>query len=186
VWLEVAGQIHLGGPRQTKPVAATPARRPPLRQYLSVAAALVVVAGGVYVANRFSTPPDAPVETAASASGPAAAAMDAVNEELNAALTHYDSAMSQLQELASSGQAALDPQVATALQDNLRLIDQAIAESRKALDENPQSAPARASLIDALRHKVLMLRTTVELMNEMPQGNRDGAARGAPSNGRKS
>ena len=78
------------------------------------------------------------------------------------------------------------PQVATALQDNLRLIDQAIAESRRALDADPQSAAARASLIDALRYKVFMLKTTVELMNEMPRGNRDGAARGAPSNGRKS
>ena len=64
------------------------------------------------------------------------------------------------------------------------MIDQAIAESRAALAADPQSQPARDSLIDALRRKVGVLQTTVALMNEMRQGNQEGAARVAAGAGR--
>jgi hypothetical protein len=112
--------------------------------------------------------------------------VQSVTEHLSAALDHYDNAMSQLQALASSGETALDPEVAAALQTNLAVIDRAIAESRAALESDPQSEPARASLIDALRQKVVMLQTTVELMNEMRKGNQAGAARVVSGLGRKS
>ena len=47
------------------------------------------------------------------------------------------------------------------LQKNLQVIDQAIAESRAALRSEPQSAPARDSLFDALRRKVTLLQDTI-------------------------
>ena len=40
------------------------------------------------------------------------------------------------------------------LQKNLQVIDQAIAESRAALRSEPQSAPARDSLFDALKRSL--------------------------------
>jgi anti-sigma factor RsiW len=191
VWLEVAGQIHLQAPPAPVPLVRPAARRPPLTQYLTLAAGLVVVAGGIYFADRMVTdapaPPAAPAaSTAASDPASAAAAVQSVTEHLSAALDHYDNAMSQLQALASSGETALDPEVAAALQTNLAVIDRAIAESRAALESDPQSEPARASLIDALRQKVVMLQTTVELMNEMRKGNQAGAARVVSGLGRKS
>ena len=188
VWLEVAGQIHLGARRQPVPLVATASRRPPLRQYLSLAAALALLAGGVYVVDRATDEGAAPgtEQTTPGAQPPAAAAMQSVTDELAAALTHYDNAMSQLQQLANTGETALDPQVASALQENLTIIDRAIAESRGALETDPQSEAARSSLIDALRQKVLVLQTTVELTNEMRKGNQDGAARVVPASGRKS
>jgi anti-sigma factor RsiW len=185
VWLEVAGQIHLGAPKYTAPLPVVAAKRPPLRQYLSVAAALIVLAGGIWMADRFGgTPEPGPSTEPAQTADLAAASVDSITADLAAALTHYDSAMTQLQQLASSGESALDPQVATAIQENLTIIDQAIAASRTALEQDPQSEPARATLVDALRQKMLMLQTTVELMNEMERA-RNGA-RAGPGNGRKS
>ena len=70
----------------------------------------------------------------------------------------------------------IDPQTAAMLQKNLRVIDEAIAESRAALGSEPQSAPARDSLFDALRRKVSLLQDTIALMNEMRKGNNAGAA----------
>ena len=62
------------------------------------------------------------------------------------------------------------------LQKNLHVIDAAIAESRAALRTEPQSAPARDSLFDALKRKVALLQDTIALMNEMRKGNAAGAA----------
>jgi CHASE3 domain sensor protein len=62
------------------------------------------------------------------------------------------------------------------LQKNLQVIDEAIAESRAALRAEPQSAPARDSLFDALKRKVALLQDTIALMNEMRKGNAAGAA----------
>jgi hypothetical protein len=62
------------------------------------------------------------------------------------------------------------------LQKNLQVIDQSIAESRAALRQEPQRAPARDSLFEALRRKVMLLQDTIALMNEMRKGDSRGAA----------
>jgi hypothetical protein len=49
-------------------------------------------------------------------------------------------------------------------------------EARKALDADPQSAPARASFYEVLRQKIQFLQETIALMNEMWQGDAAGAA----------
>ncbi|UPY99787.1 hypothetical protein [Klebsiella pneumoniae] len=56
------------------------------------------------------------------------------------------------------------------------VIDQAIAATKSALQSEPQSAPAREGLFDALRKKVSLLQDTIALMNEMRKGNSAGAA----------
>ena len=78
--------------------------------------------------------------------------------------------------MAKADQSAIDPDTAATLQKNLVIIDRAIAESRSALKAEPQSAPARDSLFEALRRKVSLLQDTVALMNEMRKGNSAGAA----------
>ena len=99
-----------------------------------------------------------------------------VQAELVAAEQHYDKAIQGLEQIARSDSSALDPQVAGVLQKNLQVIDQAIAESRTALQKEPQSQPARDSLFEALRRKVSLLQDTIALMNEMRKGNSAGAA----------
>ena len=102
--------------------------------------------------------------------------------EFRLAEQHYQNAIAKLEQAARLDQAsadqtvAIDPQTAAMLQKNLQVIDQAIAESRSALRSEPQSAPARDSLFDALRRKVGLLQDTIALMNEMRKGNSAGAA----------
>ena len=62
------------------------------------------------------------------------------------------------------------------IDENHKVIDRAIAESRTALQSQPQSAPAQNSLFEALSQKVTLLQSTIALMNEMRKGNSAGAA----------
>ncbi len=106
--------------------------------------------------------------------------------ELDAAFDHYQRAIADLNALRKSGGPSADPAVDAAINRNLDEIDRAIAESRLALAANPESASARDSLFDALHQKIGVLETTVALVNEMRQGNDDGAARAAENMGKQS
>jgi hypothetical protein len=122
-----------------------------------------------------SSPATATASAPASPTG--AAPPESVAGELQQAEAHYEKAIDGLQQIAKAGQGSLDPKVAAALQQNLTVIDQAIAESRAALQAQPTSAPAQASLLDAFRTKVGLLEETIALINEMRKGNDAGAAR---------
>ena len=47
------------------------------------------------------------------------------------------------------------------------MIDTAIAESRAALEDLPDSEPAEASLFAGIRRKVALLQDAIRLVNEM-------------------
>jgi anti-sigma factor RsiW len=185
VWLEIAGRIRLQGapvaapaPGLARPVVTPPPPRPraALGQWIGLAAALLVVTLGAYwVQNRTPAPGDvvAPI------------VVDSATAELNLALEDYGRAIRELETLAASGDSTIDPALAETIQGSLSAIDQAIAESRTALVTNPESEPARASLFDALSRKITTLQTTVSLINEMRQGDQEGAARVA-AQGKKS
>lgn len=172
VWLEVAGQIRLG--QHPAPTPATPRRHGPVWQWVGLAAALILVTVGTYVVMRLEqAPPAAPASQAAATAG----SVDVVAQELTLAMQHYDKAIAQLEALAKNDSGQLDPAVAATLQKNLQVVDQAISESRAALASDPTSEPARDSLMEALRRKVTVLEATVALINEMRQGDQEGAAR---------
>lgn len=184
VWLEIAGRIRLQRapvavptPGLARPVGTPPPRpRAALGQWIGLAAALLLVTLGAYwVQNRTPAPDDvvAPV------------VVDSATAELNLALEDYGRAIRELETLAASGDSTIDPALAETIQGSLSAIDQAIAESRTALVTNPESEPARASLFDALSRKITTLQTTVSLINEMRQGDQEGAARVA-AQGKKS
>ena len=103
--------------------------------------------------------------------------MATVEAELRAATEHYERAIQQLEQIARTDDGTLDPQVAAVLQRNLQVIDQAIGESRAALQTQPASADVQESLFDAMRSKVALLQQTVELINEMRKGNQTEAGR---------
>ena len=114
------------------------------------------------------------VKEAPGSSGDAVATVEA---ELRAATEHYERAIQQLEQIARTDDGTLDPQVAAVLQRNLQVIDQAIGESRAALQTQPASADVQESLFDAMRSKVALLQQTVELINEMRKGNQTEAGR---------
>jgi anti-sigma factor RsiW len=103
--------------------------------------------------------------------------VESVTAEFEAAEKHYQKAIDDLQAIANKDTGELDPQVASVLQKNLTVIDQAITESRTALRMQPSSANAQNGLFDALRSKVALLQQTVELINEMRKGNQAEAGR---------
>lgn len=177
VWLEVAGQIHLSTGRKTDRPAAP--RRAALRQWIGLAAALVVITIGAYFFLRATPAPTAPGN--AKADDP----VQAIAEDLALATQHYEKAISQLDELAKSSGGALDPTIAQVLQQNLAAVDKAIDESRGAVKSTPDNVTARESLIEALRRKVDVLQATVSLMNEIRKGDQAGAAQAAAALGKK-
>jgi anti-sigma factor RsiW len=146
--------------------------------WLGAAAALILatVIGILPLMNRQAEHDDA---TQAAASEQAEVTVESVTAEFEAAEKHYQKAIDDLQTIANKDTGELDPQVAAVLQKNLTVIDQAITESRAALQSQPSSANAQSGLFDALRTKVALLQQTVELINEMRKGNQAEAGRRA-------
>jgi anti-sigma factor RsiW len=182
VWLQVAGRL-----RQEGRAAAPPAPAPSRRLHaglLAIAAALTIAIGASLMLLLRDNSTATPQSTTASAPVPGnasgQAAVQSIADDIRLAEQHYQNAISKLEQIAqldpASDDATIDPQTAAALQKGLTVIDQAIAESRAALRTEPQSAPARDSLFDALKRKVALLQDTVVLMNEMRKGNSAGAA----------
>ena len=94
-------------------------------------------------------------------------------------MRHYENAMTELERLTDANDGPIDASLAKMLKTQLAASEQAIGESRKALASDPSSEAARESLMDAFRRKVGVLQATVTLINEMRQGNADGAAKAA-------
>jgi hypothetical protein len=110
-----------------------------------------------------------PVADAETVPADTAVAVEAIQAELQAATEHYERAIQQLEQIARSDNGALDPQVAAVFQKNLSVLDQAIEESRAALQVD--------SLFEAMRSKAALLQQTVEVINEMRKGNQAEAGR---------
>ena len=185
VWLQIAGRLRQEG-RVQAPPAPMPSRAPRYA-VLAIAASLVLAVGvaiGLLVTqSRHAGSPVPATASAPAAPGTPAETVDvgSVESEFRLAEQHYQNAIAKLEQAAKLDQAAsdpnaIDPQTAATLQKNLKVIDQAIEESRSALRSEPQSAPARDSLFDALKRKVILLQDTIALMNEMRKGNAAGAA----------
>jgi anti-sigma factor RsiW len=142
--------------------------------WLAAAAALILttIVGVWPLLQSSATPPDP-----GTAPADAAALVDSVEADLQAAEAHYEKAIQGLEQIARSDGGELDPQVAAVLQKNLQVVDQAIDESRAALRAEPSSDGAQDSLFEAMRTKVALLQQTVELINEMRKGNQAEAGR---------
>jgi anti-sigma factor RsiW len=138
--------------------------------WLAAAAALVLAtAGGLWTirAQRRSVGTAPTVE---------ASPAQSIEAELVQAEQHYQKAFSGLEQIANAEKGALDPATAATLQKNLGVVDQAINESRAALQAEPSSDPARESLLASFKAKVDLLQNTIALINDMRKGNDAGAA----------
>jgi hypothetical protein len=95
--------------------------------------------------------------------------------ELQQAERHYENAIAGLEKIVKDDQGEIDPQLMAVLQKNLSLLDQAIGESRNAVEAQPESEVARDSLLEALRRKLALLQNTILLINEIREGRGDNA-----------
>ena len=165
VWTGIARVLQASASSATAPVPVRVGRaQSPLHRWGGVAAAalvLVALAGlGVGLRERGAGSGEA-------GRGLSAQAIDA---ELRQAEGHYQKAIEGLETIARAGEGVLDPPVAATLQRSLATVDRAIAESRDALREQPDSHQAQASLLESFRAKVALLQDTVDLMDEMRKG----------------
>jgi RNA polymerase sigma factor (sigma-70 family) len=176
VWTGIASRLAQEG-RVARHFAATPRHRS--YTVLALAAALILtVAASLFLLRPRGTGPAAlPAQTASAphageSNVDAADPVQGVASELALTEEHLQRAIEQ----AARSDQGVDPQTVAVLQKNLQVVNQAIAESRAALQTNPQSTPARQTLYDALRQKIQFLQDTIALMNEMRKGDAAGAA----------
>ncbi len=104
-------------------------------------------------------------------------AVEAIEIELRLAAEHYEKAITALEGLAAEDRTRIDPAVAQVVERNLLLIDAAIADSRKALQGQPGSLVAQASLFDAYRQKVALLQDLIAMASEVKRTGVNGAGR---------
>jgi hypothetical protein len=197
VWMRIATELEsrgavqpAGSPRRSHAAGGLGAwfRRlaAPVPALAAAVVLLAVVAGYLALSRGPAAPAgsktvQSPIPADGSA-GPSAGVRDkelvrSVAAELQLAEQHYEKAIAGLEQITSAGQGNLDPQVAEALQRNMLVIDQAIRDSKQALESQPTSQPAQESLFEAFRRKVALLQDVVALINEMRKGNEAGAAR---------
>ncbi len=176
-WARIERAIELEG-RNEGPAQAGHYR---WRTWLA-AAAVLAMAIGITIGRSQFRPTTGP--STASSGTVATAIPEAVNTsadgletEMRQATQHYEKAIKGLEQIAKDDQGALDGRTAATLQKNLAVIDQAIGESRAAVQSQPASEPAQQSLIENFKTKLSLLEDTVALINEMRKGNEAGAAR---------
>ena len=136
---------------------------------LAIAAALVLAVGASLFMLRPATAPQ--TSTVAQAPEQPASGNPAPEDPVQRVVQELERTEKQFQSLveASEASSTVDPKTAAAMQKNLLVMNDAIKETRKALDVDPQSAPARTSLYEVLKQKIQFLQHTIALMNEIRQ-----------------
>lgn len=122
---------------------------------LSAAAAVVAFlsAGSVWMALRggAAAPPPAPVAEAPSTAGAAARAA-------STGQAGYDDAVGELEVLVARGRGVLAPATLATLEESLASVDAALADVRRALDEDPESDLLLRMLVGHQTTKLRVLR----------------------------
>ena len=167
VWTRVVGRLREEGRIATRP-RWTSGRT--LSLALAATLVLAVSASLLLLLPRGEAP--APDEGTPSATSVSVDPVQDVASELELTERHFQNAI----ERATQSDAFVTAETAVVLQKNLLVVNQAIAESRAALEANPESMPAQQSLYEALRQKIQFLQQTIALMNVMRRGDAAGAA----------
>jgi anti-sigma factor RsiW len=169
VWNGLAAAVE-AEPRRRSWAAAVFSWRP-----LAAAALVVLLAGGGAWLVLRALPEPGPARTATAPADPAR--LQTVEAKLKTAEQQYQEAITELEQVVQAESTTLDPQVRAVLEKNLGVIDQAIGESRAALQSQPMNLLAQESLFEAFRNKVALLQDAIVLINEMRKGNPEGTAR---------
>jgi hypothetical protein len=190
LWLQIAGAWRRE--HGDAPAARAAARAPRTYafsafQMLAAAAVLAVAAGGGWIAWQAGSGPIEPerrvagevlLPRAVPASNVSADTLvESAKNDLDAAEELYTRAIAGLEQAALEQKDTLSPEVAKVIETNIGVLDQAIGQSRAAVQAQPASVEARESLFEALRKKVALLQNTITLVSEISRGNSAGASR---------
>lgn len=132
-----------------------------LRPAVAVAVLILAVAAGLLLLPRGGPAPK-PVERAAGERVPAAPALD--SRPLEASREYYDT-LARLERAARVGLAG-DPRVVEVIEENLEVLDMAIAQYADALAEQPGDARLATRLEAARQRKIEVLKQAVDLAAE--------------------
>ena len=132
-------------------------------QLAAAALALMVLSGGtVWLARqggaRTDFEPLAAAVATEPAQGPGVTPARSVRTADGASDAGYDAAVADLQHTIELGRGRLDPQTMAVLDANLRTIDEAIEQCRRAVAADPASVYLNTHLASAQRRKLLLLR----------------------------
>lgn len=113
-------------------------------------------------APKTATPAPSATKPATSSATTTLAANPATAKKASAAET-YDREITRLRTIVDQRRGALDSTTVAVLEKNLRIIDDAIAQCRRALETDPSSSYLNDSLNEALDNKVQLLRAAATL-----------------------
>ena len=180
VWDRVAAEISATPQRAEFPtppqrIVFETARQP--RFALAAAAVLLLsTIVGLWMREGIRTATPVPAEDQTAATTEAAGGTSADNDIVRAAERDYEQAIMGLEQVTQAEGHTLDPAIATALNQNIAIVDRAIGDAREAVGTDPEDDELRAGLLDAFRSKLELLEQMVLLINEMRQGDQAGAA----------
>ncbi len=139
---------------------------------LAAAAVLLVVlsAGSMWLALGrrpapaigVTPPPAAPFATVP-ATLPATGGASAAAADFGYA--RYDAAIAELEQVLARHRGQLDPATVRVIEENLRIIDRATAQARRALEADPANPYLNGHLADQMRRKVDLLRQATALIH---------------------
>jgi anti-sigma factor RsiW len=88
---------------------------------------------------------------------------DSIVPAIGFADAQYDAAVADLERALRNGRGRLDPDTVLVVEENLAIIDRAIAEARDALGADPSNGYLSGHLMEARRRKLDLLRRAAEL-----------------------
>ncbi len=157
LWSGIEARISAAVPRASRRFHSAQAFR------LAIAATLLVtVSSGItWRLARSAAPAESVAVLPADGGDPAEGALHLAS--LNASVSQMDREIAALQAIVAERRSELEPQTVAVLEANLRLIDQAIAESRAALDADPASQFLTSQFTRAYTSKLTLLRDAATL-----------------------
>jgi hypothetical protein len=175
-WQRLATRLESEGLLAAAGNASAGSGAPPRSSWRShawIAIAATLLAGiGAAIVWRAQEPARTPSIASQPAAPPANGnardprAVEAIEMELRMAAEHYEKAIAGLEAILAEDRARLDPTVSLAIERNLVVIDDAIADSRAVLQGQPGSRLAQESLFDAYRRKVGLLQDLIALASD--------------------
>lgn len=153
--VERVDEVRTIGPRPVRPLPWWMAAAAGIALVVTTAVTTMKVTGGG--ADEPTTIAAQPAQPPASATGHATLASFRPVE------AEYEKAISDLQAVLDNKRDLLAPQTVAALEENLRIIDQAIRESRAALAADPNSPELARMLSDTYDAKLNVLRRAVSI-----------------------
>ena len=151
-------------------IGSTSARIHPIRrrwsfslpQLAAAAIALITLSGSAVWLIRPGGAPD-PGIASAPVSGPPSAAPTAINAGSNAAQS-YTAAVADLERVLADGRGRLDSTTVRVIEQNLAVIDRAIAQAQRALLADPANLYLNTHLAETMRRKLDLLRQAATLV----------------------